>query len=118
MSPKAQSEYNREWRAKNAEYDRIRKRQWYLENRQKLVAKAKERLRKVRQQDGPKYKPDATKSYVIAEGRVYFNSKLGFSEEEILEIALKMRVAAKEAAHKIVAGESGRLPSSRRASVK
>ena len=116
MSAKTRSEYGREWRAKNDDYDRARKRQWYLENRQKLVEKAKERLRKVRQQAGPKYRPDATKSYVIADGRVYFNSKLGFSEEEILMVALKMREAARDAAKRIVSESSaGRSPGPGRA---
>jgi hypothetical protein len=119
MSAKPQSEYNREWRAKNDEYDRARKRQWYLENRQRLNEKSKARLREVRQQAGPKYRPDATKSYVIAEGRVYFNSKLGFSEEEILMVALKMREAARDAAKRIVSESSaGRSPAPSRAKQK
>jgi len=102
MSVKTPSEYNREWRAKNEDYDRLRKRQWYLENRDRLNKKSKARLRQVRQQAGPKYRPDATKSYVIAEGRVYFNSKLGYSEEEILMVAIKMREAARDAARRVV----------------
>ena len=104
---KTNSEYNREWRAKNAEYDKARKRQWYLENRAKLVEKAKQRLSRVRQQDGPVYRVGATKSYLIADGRVYFNSKLGFSEDEILEIALAMRRAARDVAKNLVHGETG-----------
>lgn len=116
---KSDSDYNREWRRKNAEYDRERKRQWYLDNRAKLVEKAKARLSKVRQQDGPKYRVDTTRSYVIADGRVYFNSKLGFSEEEILEIALKMRLAAKDAAKRIISESSaGRIPKPRLAKQK
>lgn len=112
------STYNREWRKKNADYDRARKRQYYLENRAKLVEKAKARLAETRQQDGPKYRPDISRSYVIAEGRVYFNSRLGFSEEEILEIALKMRLAAKDEAKRIVSGDSGSKTKSRRSGVK
>lgn len=116
---KSDSDYNREWRRKNAEYDRERKRQWYLDNRAKLVEKAKARLSKVRQQDGPKYRVDTTRSYVIADGRVYFNSKLGFSEEEILQIALKMRQAARDEARRLISESSvGRIPTRRRAKQK
>ena len=67
------SSYNREWREKNADYDRARKRQYYLDNRAKLVEKAKARLAETRQQDGPKYRPDISRSFVIEDGRVYFN---------------------------------------------
>ena len=112
---KTNPEYNREWRAKNAEYDKARKRQWYLENRAKLVEKAKQRLSRVRQQDGPVYRVGATKSYLIADGRVYFNSKLGFSEDEILEIALAMRRAARDAAKNLVHGETGKSYQPKRA---
>ena len=116
---KSDSDYNREWRLRNAEYDRERKRQWYLDNRAKLVEKAKARLSKVRQQDGPKYRVDTTRSYVIADGRVYFNSKLGFSEEEILKIALKMRQAARDEARRLISESSvGRIPARRRAKQK
>ena len=107
MSAKTQSEYNREWRAKNEDYDRLRKRQWYLENRDRLNKKSKARLRQVRQQKAPQYRVDATKSYIIAEGRVYFNSKLGYSEEEILMVAIKMREAARDAARRVVIESSG-----------
>jgi hypothetical protein len=101
------TDYNRKWRAENAEYDRARKRQYYLDNRAKLVEKAKARLAETRQQDGPKYRPDISRSFLIADGRVYFNSKLGFSEEEILEIALKMRRAARDEAKRIVSESFG-----------
>jgi hypothetical protein len=113
------TDYNRKWRAENAEYDRARKRQWYLDNRSKLVEQAKARLAKVRQQEGPRYPVGTTRSYLIADGRVYFNSKLGFSEEEILEIALKMRLAAKDAAKRIISDASaGDIPARRRAKQK
>jgi|GEM_PF-4740295 len=105
------------WRKNNQEYDRARKRQWYLDNREKLNAKSKARHAKTRQQGGPKYRVDSTKSFVIADGRVYFNSRLGFSETEILEIALKMRVSARDAAKIIVGGELGEQFASRRSSV-
>ena len=111
---KNSTDYNREWRKKNADYDRERKRQWYLDNRAKLVEKAKARLSRVRQQGGPKYRVDSTRSYVIADGRVYFNSKLGFSEEEVLEVALKMRQTARDAAKRIISESSaGRIPARR-----
>lgn len=113
------TDYNRKWRAENADYDRARKRQWYLDNRAKLVEKAKARLAKVRQQEGPKYPVGTTRSYLIADGRVYFNSKLGFSEEEILEVALKMRQAARDAAKRLVSESSaGRIPARRLAKQK
>lgn len=116
MAKKNTTDYNRKWRAENADYDRARKRQWYLDNRAKLVEKAKARLSKVRQQEGSQYPVGTTRSYLIADGRVYFNSRLGFSEEEILEIALKMRLAAKDAAKRIISDASaGDIPIPRRA---
>ena len=98
MTPKEKrSAYYKKYREENAEYDRQRKRTWYLENRESIIGRSKENLSKKRQPLGPTYKVGQKRLYLYAGGRVYFNSRLGFTPDEIKAILSEVSACRKQA---------------------
>jgi hypothetical protein len=88
------SAYWQRYYAENLERERARKRQWYLDNRDDTIERVKATQRKA-DPIGPVYRVGIKRRYLIAAGRVYFNSRLGFSASELRLIAREMGAAAK-----------------------
>jgi hypothetical protein len=85
-APPARAEYWARYYAENRERERARKREWYLANRDAVIARNQDNQRKA-DPVGPVYRVGIKRRYLIVSGRVYFNSRLGFTPAEIRAIA-------------------------------
>ena len=91
MKPKAdRSAYFKKYREEHREELQLQKRDYYLAKRDQILATAARRGAPIR-------RVPSRRRYIIAEGRIYFNSKLGFSAGE-LRAALKELAEANRAA--------------------
>lgn len=97
MTPKQKrAAYFKKYREEHADYDRQRKREWYLQNRDSIIGRSKENLSKKRQPLGPKYKVGQKRLYLYAGGRIYFNSRLGYTPQEIEQILKEVSACRKQ----------------------
>lgn len=78
--------YFQRYYAENFEKEQKRKREWYLENRDKAIERVQANQRKANP-IGPVYRVGIKRRYLIAGNRVYFNARLGFSASELRQIA-------------------------------
>ena len=88
------SSYWQRYYAENLEREQARKRQWYLDNRDDTIERVQANQRRA-DPIGPVYRVGIKRRYLIAGGRDYFNSRLGFSAAELRAIAREMGTAAK-----------------------
>jgi len=72
--------------AENIDRERERKRKWYLENREEIIARNSANQQQ-KNPIGPVYRVGIKRRYLIVDGRAHFNSRLGFSASELRSIA-------------------------------
>jgi hypothetical protein len=91
--PGDRGDYWRRYYEENRERERQRKREWYLANRDSVIARNQKNQREA-DPVGPVYRVGIKRRYLLAGGRAYFNSKLGFSAAELRAIAREMAASA------------------------
>lgn len=88
------SDYWKRWYQEHRERERARKREWYLERRDEIIARNSRNQRESRGSAAPTYRVGIKRRYAIVAGRVYFNSRLGFTAAELRAIAREVAEAA------------------------
>lgn len=86
--PAPRADYWARYYAENVEKERLRKREWYLENREDVIARVGARQRE--KAGGQVYRVGIKRRYLVVAGRVYFNSRLGFTAAELRRIAAEV----------------------------
>lgn len=81
------------WRAQNPEHEQQRKRDWYLRRRAAEMARSQVE----RSSEDTADKPPTPRRYRILKERVYFNSRLGFSADELTVVLRELFQVQQEA---------------------
>lgn len=89
----ARADYWARYYAENHDRERLRKREWYLANREETIARVGAKQRE--KAGGVVYRVGIKRRYLVAAGRVYFNSRLGFTPAELRRIAAEAARAEK-----------------------
>jgi hypothetical protein len=89
----ARADYWARYYAENREREQLRKREWYLANREETIARVGANQRE--KAGGVTYRVGIKRRYLVAGGRVYFNSRLGFTPAELRRIAAEAARAEK-----------------------
>jgi hypothetical protein len=82
-------DYWQKYYAENREREAIRKREWYLANRDDVIARNQKNQRAAASTP-PTYRVGIKRRYLLAGGRAYFNSALGYSAKELRAIAKEL----------------------------